>query len=31
MLEEQSTSKANTTTSSHPDIGPYDPDTNPDG
>ena len=31
MQEEQSTTKAYTTTSSHPDVGPYDPDTNPDG
>jgi hypothetical protein len=31
MQEEQSTPKADTTTSLHPDVGPYDPDTNPDG
>jgi hypothetical protein len=31
MQEEQSTPKADTTTSSHPDAGLYDPDTNPGG
>ena len=31
MQEEQSTPKADTNTSSHPDVGPYDPDTNSDG
>jgi len=31
MREEQSTPKTDATTSSHPDAGPYDPVTNPDG
>ena len=31
MQEEQSTTKADTTAQPHPDAGPYDPDTNPDG